>query len=417
MTTSASTERQPRLAIALSGGGFRAALFHLGVLLRIAEAGWLNQVDVISSVSGGSVLGAFASSRWTEILTLGATSDAFRSLVADPFIEIVASRSFLHRWALRTPLVIFRKVNGPFTRTNLAAELYETWFGLRSCSDLPAHPYFILNASNLLSGRAWRFTRDGMGDSRIGYSGWAKSFPLGAAVAASAAFPPVFPPLAVSTAEMTFSGPVYGEPALHVPPFLSLADGGVYDNLGVEVLTKRTQLHNTVLTPAEFLLVSDGGFPPQSRFRASGLPAVGEGLLLYRVDELARDQVGALRRRMLVRQFRSTDDPVRGALIVLGSGLTKLPPAAYATYVEAVGASALIPPDLIARLHRTRTNLNAFSRLEAEALMYHGYTLTDGVLWAYQNEHPTMFRMPHPGAWRIDFTSTTIAEWKRALQR
>lgn len=417
MTAETPQELRPRLAVALSGGGFRAALFHLGVLRRITEAGWLDHIDLVSGVSGGSVLGAFASTRWSDVLALGATTTAFQSRIVDPFVEIVASRSFLRLWALQLPLTLLRKVNGPYTRTNLAAELYERWFGLRGCEDLPGHPFFVFNASNLLSGRAWRFTREGMGDSRIGYAGWRESFPLGAAVAASAAFPPVFPPLAVSTADLAFSGPVYGEPTLHVPPFLALADGGVYDNLGVEVLIKRTQLHGTLLAPASFMLVSDGGFPPQSRFRASGLPALGEGLLLYRVDELARDQVGALRRRMLIRQFQSTDDPVSGALIVLGSSVRKLPASLVDQYVQGVGASALIPDALLQRLHQTRTNLNLFSSLEAEALMYHGYTLTDAVLGAYQASHPAPYRTTHPGTWRITFTPSKIAEWDRALQR
>lgn len=50
--------RKPELGLALSGGGFRAAFFHLGVLARLAEVGLLRQVEVISTVSGGSIIGA-----------------------------------------------------------------------------------------------------------------------------------------------------------------------------------------------------------------------------------------------------------------------------------------------------------------------------------------------------------------------
>ena len=44
--------------LALSGGGFRASFFHLGVLARLAEMDLLRRVEVISTVSGGSIIGA-----------------------------------------------------------------------------------------------------------------------------------------------------------------------------------------------------------------------------------------------------------------------------------------------------------------------------------------------------------------------
>jgi predicted acylesterase/phospholipase RssA len=56
--TAAARNPFPRLGLALSGGGFRATLFHLGVLRRLAELDLLRDVSVISSVSGGSILAA-----------------------------------------------------------------------------------------------------------------------------------------------------------------------------------------------------------------------------------------------------------------------------------------------------------------------------------------------------------------------
>src|SRR3954468_24821977 len=50
--------RRPGLGLALSGGGFRASFFHVGVLARLAETGMLRKVELISTVSGGSILGA-----------------------------------------------------------------------------------------------------------------------------------------------------------------------------------------------------------------------------------------------------------------------------------------------------------------------------------------------------------------------
>jgi len=47
-----------KLGLALSGGGFRASLYHLGLLRFLRDAGILSQVTHITSVSGGSVTAA-----------------------------------------------------------------------------------------------------------------------------------------------------------------------------------------------------------------------------------------------------------------------------------------------------------------------------------------------------------------------
>ena len=51
--------RNKRIGLALSGGGFRASLFHIGVLARLAEQDLLRKIEVISCVSGGSIIGAY----------------------------------------------------------------------------------------------------------------------------------------------------------------------------------------------------------------------------------------------------------------------------------------------------------------------------------------------------------------------
>src|SRR5262249_29464304 len=47
-----------KVGLALSGGGFRASLFHIGMLAKLAEADLLRHVEVLSCVSGGSIVGA-----------------------------------------------------------------------------------------------------------------------------------------------------------------------------------------------------------------------------------------------------------------------------------------------------------------------------------------------------------------------
>jgi hypothetical protein len=76
---------KPRVALALSGGGFRASLFHLGVLKRLAEVNLLSRVEVVSTVSGGSIFGAFLVLRWQRWLEAGGDAAALESIIIQPF--------------------------------------------------------------------------------------------------------------------------------------------------------------------------------------------------------------------------------------------------------------------------------------------------------------------------------------------
>src|SRR5262245_55028707 len=48
-----------RIGLSLSGGGYRAAAFHLGTLRKLNELGILKHVDILSTISGGSIAGAY----------------------------------------------------------------------------------------------------------------------------------------------------------------------------------------------------------------------------------------------------------------------------------------------------------------------------------------------------------------------
>jgi len=419
-----SSFSNPRIALALSGGGFRAALFHLGVIRRLSELGWLRQVDVISTVSGGSVLGAFMALRWVQLESAGADWNAFEWRIAKPFLNLVENHNFIRDWLMRLPKVPVRKLfDGAYTRTKLAAEIFSRrFYENKTCADLPERPYLIMNATSLASIRAWRFTRKGMGDSRIGHAAWgAKPVSLGDAVGASAAFPPVFPPARISRAGYTFGTPIYGEPPIPDHPIIPLSDGGVYDNLGVEVVWKKSVLPGEAeqMDVPRFLVVSDAGYPAQFRFRASGIPGLAEGLLLYRADSIAREQVSALRRRELVRDFADPQAPRKGLLVPLGSHLGKIPGGGDRVYSSRVGTQYRIPDQLVQRIQKVRTSMDQFSAVESEALMYHAYTMTDAFLWAHRETCPVDYRVPaEPNpSWRIEFTDLKIRQWQNGLTR
>ena len=416
-TNTTEEPKQPRIALALSGGGFRASIFHLGVLRRLAEAGLLGSVDVISTVSGGSIIGAYAALRWQAVLTDGGDWPALDRHIVTPFLDRIATKNFVLDWLKRLPKALFApRREASFSRTAVAADLYDEWFFQGATLDqLPVRPRLVLNATSLPSIRAWRFTREGMGDSRYGYTRWTTGCAPGRisfAVSASAAFPPVFTPVRVRLDEYTFSPPPFGEARPEVTTHMPLSDGGVYDNLGLEVLLGKKPLPTGITLPTPAILVaSDAGHPARYRFTGSRLPFLGAFTLLGRVRDIGLEQVSALRRRSLVQSFLEPNGSLRGILPSIKSSTSALLEPDRTAYLTAVGTRTQIPPALLPMIQTIRTSLDRFSKIEAEALMYHAYTMTDAFWWAYlTNPRPT----PNP-AWRILFDDGRVASWARAL--
>ena len=412
---------KPRIALALSGGGFRASIFHLGLLRRLAELGWLPKVDVISTVSGGSILGAFLAVHWDELIQAGGDGNAFAKVISEPFLQIIQSRNFVMKWVVNGWRWPFRKgLDQSFTRTQAAADLLGEWFYQnRNCDGLPDHPVLILNATSLQSMRSWRFTKWGLGDSRFGHALWGDHvLSLGTCAGASAAFPPVFPPARIQREHYSFSGPIYGEKEMPHFPLIPLTDGGVYDNNGLEVLIKRVSVPGLEeeLEVADFLIVSDGGAVASNRFNSSGTPVIADAILLYRVDEIAREQVTALRSRSLVADFISQKR--QGLFVTLKSEVSRMGEDPLRNYCEHVPLQYLIPSGLLDLIRSIRTNLDRFSDIEATALMYHAYIMTDAFLWCYRNTFRAEYQVdsrPTP-EWRIEFSPILVSRWVAGLK-
>lgn len=231
----------PPIGLALSGGGFRAAAFHLGVLRGLRAAGRLERVAVVSGVSGGALLAAAWVATGREDL------DAFTARMR-AFLSRDLKRRLL--WAALRPDRLLRLLAQPsYSLTEvLAAVLDREVFHGRTLGALSAvRPRLVLNATCVNHGTAWRFTPERIGD-------WVLStrdrdtlgaFKVVRAVAASAAFPGGLSPLVVDGASV-FAGHA------DAPREVLLTDGGVDDNLGVSALA-----HEEL---AE-LVVSDGSLP------------------------------------------------------------------------------------------------------------------------------------------------------------
>ena len=265
------TDQAPKegIGLCLSGGGYRAMLFHVGALLRLYELGVLTEVDHISSVSGGSITSALMALRWEDLLAARDASPAakreiFEGAVVQP-ISHMANQS-IDAKSIVSGLALFGTIG-----ERIADAYAEHLFGEATLLSLPTTPRFIINATNVQTGALWRFSGEFMGDWRLGRvlkREHLSTVRLADAVAASSAFPPVLSPFKLQLRHEMFEAseaPANG--SLQRKPFTTevvLSDGGVYDNLGLETVWKR---YKTVL-------VSDAGGKLQLRkSRATTGPA------------------------------------------------------------------------------------------------------------------------------------------------
>jgi NTE family protein len=266
-------------SIALSGGGYRAMLFHAGALWRLHETGVLASIGIFSSVSGGSIANGWLALTWNALMAPGAKFEQ----VFVPGIREMANTT-IDVWAVLCGVWTGR------IPERVAAAYDRVLFRKKTLQHIPAAPLFIYDSSNLQTGALWRFTREYMGDYKVGYIE-KPDLPLSVAVGASSAFPPFLSPVVLKSPG-TFH-PASPPPALQNPRYRSrvaLSDGGVYDNLGLEPIIKR----------ARTVLVSDGGSPFATTPRPCGFwPAQ-----IVRVLSCEDDQVRALRKRGLIDRYK-----------------------------------------------------------------------------------------------------------------
>jgi NTE family protein len=274
------------LGLALSGGGYRAALFGLGTLYRLNDSGLLGRLDRVTSVSGGSILAGVLMHRWERLTFVDGCATNFAQVIAAPVREFCSNT--IDIGAGLKGILIPGKSAGEFLADRYAKDL----FGKATLKDLPVAgpgvPKLIIYATNLQTGRSFRFRQDMIADYMLGTNAVAM-VPLATAVAASSAFPPIFSPvvLATDSADWRTGSELHNLDSLRQR--IVLADGGVYDNMGLESLVDNVDV----------ALVSDAGAP----FEIDETPHEDYLLQLGRVRDILIDQTRALRKRWLISEF------------------------------------------------------------------------------------------------------------------
>jgi|SoiMethySBSTD1v2_1073268.scaffolds.fasta_scaffold02421_11 Predicted esterase of the alpha-beta hydrolase superfamily len=414
-----------KIGLALSGGGFRASLYHLGVLARLAELDVLRNVEVLSCVSGGAIVGAYYYLKVRHLLHTKTNSEITREdyikVVHDMIDEFTAGvRKNIRTRVAVNPLKNFRMFwSEDYSRTARAAELYERhlysqvkdgqedgerWLNEltiaplimdqsgkreRDYSFVPKYhnwrrdakvPILVLNAATMNTGHTWQFTASWMGEAPGGIDteidgnerlrrmyypdapGKHKRIRLGHAVGASAAVPGVFEPLTMDL--------------LYPERIVRLADGGVCDNQGLATLFEQD---------CKVILVSDASGQMESQ------PASSRGVLgvLLRTNDIFQARIREAQYTHLKGQHRSS--LLRGFMFVHLKGDLDVDPVDWLECLDKYDASDDARPssrrgpltkygiakDIQRHLSALRTDLDSFSEAEAYALMTSGYCMTE----------------------------------------
>jgi len=406
-----------KVGLALSGGGFRAALFHIGVLARLAELDALRHIEVLSCVSGGSIIGT---QYYLELRKL-MEAKADKEITRQDYFEIVQkiqgdflagvqrnirTRVLANPWA-NIQMLLFPNAS----RTERVGVLYEKHLfsrvgdgkdkAPRWINDLIVHPAgeppdfnpkannwrrtakvptLVLNATTLNTGHNWQFTATWMGEPPAGINGEIdgnyrlrrmyyyeapeayRRYRLGYAVAASSCVPGLFEPINL--------------PNLFSDRTVRLVDGGVHDNQGVTALLEQG---------CSVLLVSDASGQMEAQDQPGNSPLSS----LLRLNSILQTRVREAEYHELDARRRSCS--LRGMMFIHLKKDLDVDPADWINCEDPVDASDEARPsnrrgdltrygirkDVQNLLAGIRTDLDSFNEVEAYCLMTSGYRMTE----------------------------------------
>lgn len=290
--------KKRNIGLALSGGGFRASIFHMGVLKYLAEKNKLEEISYISSVSGGSLLigliYSLNNNRWPS---------------SKEYLEIILPK--LRKKFTETSLIkdVFKnllKINNLkyiFHRVDLISYTLENNWGINSyINNINSIPKLVFNATTSETGKSWRFSNDKMGDYVSGYIE-NPNMKMCDIMAISAAFPAGIGPYKLKSKDYNWFkykdwdncekqniSPIYEN--------IHLYDGGVYDNLGVEPMISNSSDDKFLRKEIDYLIVSDASKPlSKCKHSKSKIKRT------IRLLDITTDQTRSLRARILFKEF------------------------------------------------------------------------------------------------------------------
>ena len=381
------------ITLALSGGGFRATVYHLGVLARLAAENKLEDVRLLSTVSGGSLCVGlvYAQNNFTW-----PTSMQFLTHVEPQARRLLTSYDMQGSLILRTLGTIWTILE---TRASVLSSLMQKHWNLTcSVDDLPPSPRWMINTTCYETGKNWRIERFRMGDFVFGYTNDTR-MPLSDALAASAGFPGLIGALKFPTAgrkwfryravpekEQALPG-VDAEPAWQkeyftpTPPTLHLWDGGVYDNHGLEGIFHIGEGWGEKFG---FLLVSDAAGRAGWEDYLPGYHA-----LMRLSSGIMMNQVRSLRTRAVLDRISHHPTEDQGVFLQMGHTNHDIVGQARQHGLPAEYLPDPLPDAQVARAAGFPTCIRRLTADEYACLFRHGYETADAFLSIY---YPGMFQ-------------------------
>lgn len=349
-----ATAVQGQISVSISGGGHRAALFGLGALLYLADAGKNGDVTSIASVSGGSLTNGhlaqtldFRTAAKSEIdawaAALGKRVATRGTLFATPItwlylagLVIVAVAAVVGVWFLPLPLWVrvllffagllvtgvVLQLRAVVVGRAFAATLFSPERSPSRLDQIHQEIDHVICATDLHAGEHVYFSGGFVCSYRFGF-GEPGDLPLHVAVQASAGYPGGMNARWLRTARHHFQRP--GDPAAARTRYLVLVDGGVYDNMGDQwaqgLGTRKERLRplaDRLQEPDELIVVNASAGMTFGGTASLGLPLIGEITTLLRDKSVLYDNGTSVRREALVARFRLAElegRGLRGALV------------------------------------------------------------------------------------------------------
>ncbi len=376
------------LGLSLSGGGYRAAAFHLGTLAYLHRVGLLSQLRTISTVSGGTFTGM------AYILSL-VKGESFPEFFQD-YYAFLRDRNLI---SLGLETLKQGKIQVPSGRHNLILAMAQV-YAETLLSDLGGQPYtlgtilnanipvpeVVFNTTEFRHGVAFRFQRSGNPKARIGNrhlsvpKGEAAKIRLADILAASSCFPGGFEPIAFPD---DFVWPENQVPqavreAVYAPPVegpIALMDGGIFDNQGATSLVLADERN---IEDLGLVIISDVderkpdlfAYPPENSKQRRSL--LGR-LTLGQVDWLLRVFIVACLVTVGSVGYELWQKLQRGSFLVWPDLFTSIIPLLLALFalLSLWGVRRLIRNDLLPRIPQEgRRGWQALRRLTIDQFLY-----------------------------------------------
>lgn len=358
-------DQSKKIALSLSGGGYRATLFALGALKALNNMGLLSQLGTITSVSGGSIASGFLGAHWKDLKFVDGVATNFDKVIIEPLNEFCSED--LDVGAALSGIFSFSDTIGDKIAKKYDIRLFK---GLR-LKDIPDNdktPLFIFYGTNYHTGSSIRFSQRYISDWRIGQN-LVDNPSLAKVIGISSAFPPFLAPVTLKT------DPKNWQETKHATHFsdsnlkseLLLCDGGLYDNLGLEAITKQDKDGFEY----GYVICCDAGAP----FEITSSIKTNWMSQFMRMTDIMINQQRALRKRNLLTYLTSKE--LKGTYFSISNQISQY---AHVQGLPDLKEVLMIDTDKTKALAQVPTRLTSFDRESRILLINWGEALCDAAI-------------------------------------